>query len=159
VHPGSTLLLLLWRPGGIAPPPPAAVTLRQGLYAHLRADPALAPLVGRRIYPDVAPAKAGVPSLVYSVLADARQGNLDGRTGVREARVQVECRADTRGACVQLADLVDDRLDGVTYSLGGVAVRWCHQEDEQDVTEPIPDGDASNRYLFPVTFTVNYRAQ
>jgi hypothetical protein len=136
----------------------ATVTLRQGLYAHLRSDPALTPLVGRRIYTDLPPPKAGVPSLVFSVLADQRQGNLDGRTGLREARVQIECRSEKRGECVQLAELVDDRLDGVTYSLGGVAVRWCHQEDEQDVTEPIPDGDASNRYLYPVTFTINYRA-
>jgi hypothetical protein len=133
-------------------------TLREALYSYLAGSPEVAALVGRRIYPDYLPQGARVPALVYAVLADDPVRHLDGKTGIAEARVQVECRAATRGGCVELAGLVEGLLDRPSYALGTVQVRWCHREAEQDVTEPIDDGSGSNRYLYPVTYLVNYRA-
>jgi hypothetical protein len=124
-----------------------AVTLRQGLYAHLKADEDLAALVGRRIYPDEIPQGVAYPALVYSILGDVVQRNLDGPDGTREARAQVECWARKRSETVEVSSVVDARLESLNDGagdMGGVAVRWCHRADEQESDVPIADGGDGN---------------
>jgi hypothetical protein len=139
-----------------------AVTLRQGLYAHLKADEALVALVGRRIYPDEIPQGVPLPALVYSILSDLVQRNLDGPDGTREARAQVECWARTRSETVAVSRVVDARLEALNDgdgNMGGVTVRWCHRADEQESDVPIADGGDGKRYVLPVDFSINYYSE
>jgi hypothetical protein len=63
----------------------------------LEADPAVAALVGERIYPRFMPDAATFPLLVVTKATGIGSYDLQGDAGLEDARVQVDCYSD-RGA-------------------------------------------------------------
>jgi len=61
---------------------------RADIYAALVADPALAALVGTRIYPDSAPQNPAMPFIVYYEFANPVQQSLSGPVAVDRPRIQ-----------------------------------------------------------------------
>jgi len=72
---------------------------------------ALSALVDGRVYPDFARAGATLPAIVYQQVGGASVESLDvGRSGYRNARIQVACWATERTAAAALARTVEDTL-------------------------------------------------
>lgn len=72
---------------------------------------ALAPLVGDRIYPDVAPEGTARPYLTYQQVGGKALNYLEGTVpGKRNARMQVNVWADTRLAASELSERAEDAL-------------------------------------------------
>lgn len=77
---------------------------------------ALQSLVSGRVYPDVAPEKAGKPYITYQQVGGEGVNFIDQATvpSRKNARVQVNVWADTRLAASGLARQVEDTLRAVT---------------------------------------------
>jgi hypothetical protein len=81
----------------------------------MSAEAAIVPLltgfVSDRIYPDVAPAGAGLPRIVYQQVGGSAFAFTEGALPDREnARMQISCWAATRAAAIALAKQVEASL-------------------------------------------------
>lgn len=71
----------------------------------------LSPLVGDRVYPDVAPEGTARPYLTYQQVGGRSLNYLGGSIpGKRNARIQVNAWADTRLAASELSEQAEDAL-------------------------------------------------
>jgi hypothetical protein len=82
--------------------------VRRAIVARLKADPALAALVGSRIYAaarpgsDVAAPSRGLPAITYRVVSEAEGGTLDGPDGTATVRIQLDCWAQTEPMALEV---------------------------------------------------------
>jgi hypothetical protein len=81
----------------------------------LAASPTLG--VGTRIYPNLMPDDATLPSIVLQVVGVVAEYDLAGPAGLDQAVVQVECHASTYGAAKSLAADVRTTLDAADMIL------------------------------------------
>lgn len=81
----------------------------EAVFGALSADPTVAGLVVKRIYPSLLVEGSLLPAIVYSVVSDVPQSSLDGTVATRlaNARVQVDCYARHYLDAQTLADAVD----------------------------------------------------
>lgn len=78
---------------------------------------ALRVLVADRVYPDLAPATAGRPYIVWQQVGGQAFSFLEAApVGKRNARIQVACWAETRQAANDLARLAEDTLAASSMS-------------------------------------------
>lgn len=81
------------------------MSLESDLFAAIRA------LVGNRAFPDVAPIKTARPYITYQVVGGRAVNFLEtGLVGKRNARIQINCWADTRLEASSLARTVEDTV-------------------------------------------------
>ena len=82
------------------------MTLDEVIYATL------APLVGGRVYPDVAPEEVGKPYIVYQQVGGPAVNFVDNTTlpSKKRARYQVTAWGDTRATVAALAISVEDTM-------------------------------------------------
>lgn len=150
-------------PGGssLIPIPPSLVTLKVGLTTAIKADSALAALIGTRFYPDKLPPRARRPAIVYHVLSDARGAVLAGQTRQRIARVLFECQAYSDEQAEAIARAIDGILSpfsaGVAASLGGCDVRTAFQQPEAESYEIAENGTDRGVYVRLVDYRIDYR--
>lgn len=78
----------------------------------LMADIAISNLVSNRVNYTTHPQGQPLPGLVLNVVSDAEEYTLQGPTGVSQARIQVDCYADTYGAAKLLSRAVRSLLSG-----------------------------------------------
>jgi hypothetical protein len=72
---------------------------------------ALKALVGNRVYPDVAPAGTDTPFIVYQQVGGEAINFLEaGMPGVRNARMQISCWAQSRLAASALARAAEEAI-------------------------------------------------
>lgn len=78
----------------------------------LKANSTLATLISSQVFPQVAPANSSLPFLTYSTVTDIPATGLGGSTGLKFARVRVNCFATSYSQAKQLGALVRSTLDG-----------------------------------------------
>lgn len=92
----------------------------------------LGALVSNRCYPGVAPASATLPRITYQHVGGASVDTLDvGRSGHRNARIQVNVWASTPAAALALARSAEDALMA-SATLAAVALGALVSDYEQD---------------------------
>lgn len=72
---------------------------------------ALASVAGGRVYPQIAPADAALPFVVYRVLTKNPLGLLTGHGGATQYSVVFECYAETYAAALTLAGQVTTAVE------------------------------------------------
>ena len=111
------------------------MSLGQGLYDHLTADPAVTALIGVRFTPAPALQGGATPYAVYQLIGIVRERTraLDGPNPLVRARVQIDVYADTLLAAQAAAAAIRRALDGYRGLLGTVKAGSIMVEDDRDL--------------------------
>jgi len=105
-------------------------SLEADLFADLCADPALAALIGTRVYHGPLVQGATLPAVTYQRISTAPDYSHDGGSGLAQVRIQCNCWASTAVGAIALAAALRAVVEGRT--LLGV----CFVENELDDYEP-----------------------
>ncbi len=89
----------------------------------LTGDAGVAALAAGRVYSEVLPQNGVVPAIVFNEVAGDSDVDLDGPTGIRSRRVQVDAWAKTRTEATALGLAVRAALDGHVGGAAGLEVQ------------------------------------
>lgn len=94
--------------------------IRPALRAVLLGDVDVSSVVGTRIYPAQIPQGVTDPSIVYSIITEDTDYHMNGPSGLKTDRIQIDCWAQESDQAVSLANDVEDVLSGFsgTVSFG-----------------------------------------
>ena len=91
--------------------------------ALLLTDPAIKDLVGFNVDWDVSAQGAVGPRIILHLVSEQREYTFQGDDGLRDALVQIDCRANTALERRQLVEAVDNFLSGYRGTFHGVSFR------------------------------------
>jgi len=122
----------------------------------LAADPAVAAILGGRIYPVIAPASAALPLATWRRQAVTRETTLGNtRGGLPVVTWALELYAETYEAVRELADSCRKKLDGWGSGMASsVSVRHVALQGEQDGFVQLAGGDLPPVYSVTQTYTI-----
>jgi hypothetical protein len=122
---------------------------------ELKSDPAVAEIVGDRVYPVLAPASAAIPFVTWRRQAVQREMTLNGPLGMPTVTLAVDMYAETYEGVRELADRCRATLDGFGGSLGNfISVRNVSLLNESDGFVQLAGGDLPPVYSVTQTYTV-----
>lgn len=102
---------------------------------------------GTRVRPEFKAQNQKLPAITVTRVSEPTEENLDGATGLREGRWQVDCWAANYAASLALASEVNAGLDGFSGLMGTASPRFTVQrarkENEADLSRI--DGDLRMR--------------
>ena len=121
----------------------------------LVADPAVAALVGTRVYPVIAPATADLPFVTFRRSGIQREHTLSGPMGMPVVQMTVDMYATTYEGVRELADRVRLTLDGYgTATAESVVVNNVSLDNEADGFVQLAGGDVPPVYSVTQTYSV-----
>ena len=92
--------------------------VRVGLRSYLLADSSISAMVdGSRIFPVVVPEGIVGTSVVISRISGVGVNDMQGRSGLSQSRMQIDCWATDADTATILANLVKERVDGFRGSI------------------------------------------
>ena len=122
---------------------------------ELKNSPAVAELIGDRIYPVIAPASAAIPFATWRRAGVQREMTLAGPSGMPTVSLQFDLYAETYEAVRELADRCRAVLDGWGGGLGNwISVRNVSLIGESDGFVSLAGGDLPPVYQVTQTYTV-----
>lgn len=139
-----------------------------GLRAYLLAQSSITAIIGSggnaRFYPEVLAQGATLPAASYETISDIPDhciGTDWGRCGFSQARIAIDCYADTAAASKNLARTIMGVVSGPTARLRGVygGVNFLDVMIDQaprTSQEPPNDGSSDARYLSTVELLISY---
>lgn len=114
--------------------------IEPALVGMMKADGSVSAIVGTKIFPNIVPHSASMPSITYQLIDSGYEYALDStpshKINLVTCRYQVNCWAATYKAARQLADKVRALFDGYAGTVGGVPIRKIQIADESDISEP-----------------------
>lgn len=119
--------------------------------------------VGTRVRPLHLAQQDGIeapPCIVYQVQREPTEQTLDdGPLDWRNASIDLACYAPTRGEVEELADVLQDALDGLERTMAAAKVEFgsIAFEDGTDAEQVPPDGESAGFWLKTDTYKVLYR--
>lgn len=121
----------------------------------LFSEPAVAEIVGDRVYPVIAPASAAIPFITWRRQAVQRETTLSGPSGIATVTLAVDLYATTYEAVRELADRCRVALDGFGGSLGNwISVRHVALLSESDGFVQLAGGELPPVYSVTQTYTI-----
>ena len=112
------------------------MTLETALRTYTLADPAIATLVGTRMYARKLPQNPTLPAISFQRIATRRLHDMAGPDGLPRPRMQLTCWAMTPAGADDLAAVVRQRLDGYRGAWGAIDIGSCQCVGEQDLDDP-----------------------
>jgi hypothetical protein len=111
------------------------MTVGKALYGLLNNDADITAVVLGKIYPEIAPADAVAPYIVYSIVSNTPSDIKEDGGSVDTAQIEVYNFGTTYSSTVDLGVLVRGVLDKVNGTYGGVNIQSIKYNNEQmDVT-------------------------
>jgi hypothetical protein len=142
-------------PVGVIPADLEGEDLEQVLAAFLKADAAIASIVGPRVYPIAPPQTAELPNLVYQMISGSGDRDLQGYVGISRARIRITARSRLFGECALLREAVR-QLDDYRGLMGPVRVIDVEFSDvKDDYIEP--PRNSSDRGTYERKFDLHFR--
>lgn len=127
----------------------------QGLATVIVADPAVAAVVGTRVYPVIAPAAADLPFITWRRSSVQRSHSLSGPTGMPTVVLSVDLYAVTYEAVRELADRVRLALDGYGGTpADSISVQHVSLDNESDGFIQLAGGDIPPVYSVTQTYSI-----
>lgn len=154
-------ILNLWTPFGGSRVRRAS--LREAVVAHLKADQAVALVVGSRVYPLVIPQSPSAiyPALAVQVIAIERPRQLDGPVSITNATVQIAAASKLFRETVAATEAVRQALDGFRGTLGAglatIDVVESVLRTERDLSDDAADGTGRPYLRTVVEYLIRYR--
>lgn len=87
-------------------------TMEEAIFELVTSAPAVAAIMGDRLYPVTFPQAPVYPAALYSVPSRLHAQHFGGSSNFRRARVQIDVFATTWAECIRLGDAVVSALDG-----------------------------------------------
>ncbi len=117
------------------------MSLGQGLYDHLTADPAVTALIDKRFTPAPALQGGATPYAVYQMIDIVRDRtrSLDGPNPLVRARVQINVYAEMLIDAQPASTAIRKALDGYRGLLGTVTAGSIMVEDDRDFHDPVAE--------------------
>jgi len=109
--------------------------MRAAFIGALRADSAVAALVGARVHYLLRPQGGALPAVTCQQISGARLYSHEGPGGLVNGRMQVDCWAETAAGAAALATAVRRAIEGNGFSAGGETVDSAQLIAEQDFSE------------------------
>jgi hypothetical protein len=129
--------------------------LEEVLFTKLSGTTAITDIVGKRIYPQLAPDKVAKPYIVYQRISGPREQIMGGKSGVAYPRIQITCWASTYTAVKALAEVVRLALEAaINTTWGTVSILACVFEGDTDIEELSEQTEAARAYGVALDFTV-----
>lgn len=115
-------------------------SIEAAVRALLVGAPAVATLVGQRIYPYALPQGATYPAIRYQRISTDRTYSIQARSDRAQVRMQVDCYAEALTDALALAAAVRDAIDVYSGTSAGVAVRSVTAAGESGgyESDPLP---------------------
>jgi hypothetical protein len=108
--------------------------MHQAMTEILTGNAEVAGQSGMRVHWQIVPAEAeGVPLVTLQVIDDAPTYHHGGNGGVRRARVQIDCWAESYAEMIGLRRAVARALDGYSGTLAGQSLQRVTIEQERDM--------------------------
>lgn len=121
--------------------------LELGVRAKLANDATVAGIVGNRIAVLHIGTDADLPHIVLRTISEDQPRNMQGPSGWKRTRVQVDCTASVYTQLASLSDAVRAATDGQLGDWGaGLTVYSCVLQDLDDA--PVSLGDGSGGVLY-----------
>jgi len=121
----------------------------------LVADPAVAMILGQRIWPVIAPASASLPFATWRRTGVARSQGLSGPIGATSVQLAVDVFATTYEEAREAADRIRSVLDGWGGQVTDyVSVRNVSLETESDGFVQLAGGDLPPVYQVTQSFSI-----
>ena len=120
----------------------------------LQQDPAVALVIGDRVYPVLAPATAAIPFVTWRRQSVQRQQTLSGPMGMPTVVLAIDCYALTYASVRDLADKIRRVLDGWGQNKLGSDIRHVSLDTESDGFVQLAGGDAPPVYSVTMTFSI-----
>lgn len=108
--------------------------MEEALRAYLLADAAVTAACGGRMYWSVRPQGSAYPSCVLTIISRLPERTFTGPAALAQARVQVDCYADTYAQAKALYRAVKAVLNNLTFTNSGKRF-WGFAENERDLTD------------------------
>lgn len=139
------------------------------IYEALTQDTAVADILGANVFPP-----GGVPQTVlvdgeevplsppwaeYQVNANVADKDLAGNIRGRDAEVTVSLITATYEDCQALQEAVEEALEGMTGTLGGLTIDGVAVTDSSDEPNGPIDRDEQEVYQADVTVGISYRSE
>ena len=122
---------------------------------QLKNNPAVAAIVGDRVFPVIAPASSAIPFITWRRSAVQREMTLQGPLGMPTVTLALDIYAETYEAVRELADRCRATLDGWGGALGNwISVRNVSLLNESDGFVQLAGGDLPPVYSVTQTYTV-----
>lgn len=122
---------------------------------QLKNNPAVAAIVGDRVFPVIAPASSAIPFITWRRSAVQREMTLQGPLGMPTVTLAIDIYAETYEAVRELADRCRATLDGWGGALGNwISVRNVSLLNESDGFVQLAGGDLPPVYSVTQTYTV-----
>lgn len=112
------------------------MTIEEGLVAFVLAQSAITTLIGTRIMPSPLRQNAALPAISYQLISVADDILHDGPQGLPDARIQLDCWADTYAGAKALAAVVKTAVHAYAGLMGTVNVQRAKVENVVDGFEP-----------------------
>jgi len=121
----------------------------------LVADPAVAMILGQRIWPVIAPASASLPFATWRRTGVSRSQGLSGPTGATSVQLAVDVFSTTYEEAREAADRIRSVLDGWGGQVTDyVSVRNVSLENESDGFVQLAGGDLPPVYQVTQSFSI-----
>jgi len=124
-----------------------------GLVNLLATLPALIPLINGRVFDRQQASDDTRSCIVYTLLSRRPIKDLQGETGLSEARYQLQVFAPTPKDVRRIMSALHSAV-GTKTSFAGVQFRWLWVEDESDAIDPAQMGQEIGDKYGTVTVTV-----
>lgn len=113
--------------------------MEEQLIALLLGDAMLSGLVGNRIFWMKMEPNGSLPRIVLNVISDSADYNMNGVSGLRSSRVQIDCYGETYASAKSVSRAVDGVLSGYKGTSGAIKFDGIFLIDQRDAIE---DDDA-----------------
>lgn len=109
--------------------------MEEDLRALLLSNPGVAATVGQRVTWTKRPQGSPLPAIVLHLIDSVPTYTLDGDTGHRNSRVQVDCYGEMYADAKGTARAVSSALSGFKGTVGGTNFQGVFQESSRDLSE------------------------
>lgn len=114
----------------------AITNLPQAIFSILSNTSGVSSIISKRIYPEVLPQNVQYPCVLFFALNSTVDNHLQGDSGLRRSRVQVESWAQTFSAAVALSAAVSTALKNYSGTVDSFVIGATLQLSENPLYEP-----------------------
>jgi hypothetical protein len=126
--------------------------IEEAMFAVLKNAPALAALIGTRIYPQTLPQGSLLPAATYNVVDDREEYALDGGVSLHDCLADVVVWAVDPITARNVAKEVGKAFSNYLGIVGGIEIQSCTIATGSGLFEPV-----SAKYQRPVEVTIGYK--
>jgi hypothetical protein len=125
--------------------------MEEQLKNFLLADVNLNSLIGTKVNWNTRPQDDVVPGIVLTKVSKSTDYHMAGPSGLANARIQIDCWADTFASVMSIARAVRDALSGASFSQNDVDIQGAFLDNERHFFE---DEDAERFHRVSLDFII-----